>query len=253
VWLGSWQYPSGEFAMSKSSRKHFLPKAAHIPTIIQLILQGAKDKPISLTSTELAEELGKSQQVVSKHLEELEQEGLIERTRVGRKTYVKLTEKGTDQFSSLYSTLQRAYSKSTPTIELEGTLFSGLGEAAYYVSLEGYKKQFAAKLGFEPFPGTLNLRLDRSIDRKMRNELNSKIGSEHIDGFKDGKRTFGGADFYKAKIGRLDSAVLLIERTIYDDGVLELIAPVNLRRSLNLKDGDRVRVKVLLNRPAVNS
>ena len=38
----------------------------------------------------------------------------------------------------------------------------------------------------------------------------------------------------------------MIERTHYDDTVLELISPVNLRRELKLKDGDELSATVHL-------
>lgn len=227
-------------------QKRNLPKAAHIPTVIELLYEGAKDKPVPLTTSELAKKLGKSQQLVSKHLEELEQDGLIERFRRGRKTYVKLTDKGTAEFSNLYSKLHKVFGKNERVLDLNGVVFSGLGEAGYYVSLKGYREQFVSKLGYEPYPGTLNLRLESPIDREIRRTLDSGVGSIHIDGFKDGKRTFGGAECFKASVGKVSAAVILIERTIYDDGVLELIARVNLRRALNLKDGAKVHVKILL-------
>jgi len=41
-----------------------------------------------------------------------------------------------------------------------------------------------------------------------------------------------------------DGAVIIINRTHYDNSVLELIAPVNLREKFNLKEGSSVQVKV---------
>ena len=40
--------------------------------------------------------------------------------------------------------------------------------------------------------------------------------------------------------------VLVIERTTHDDSVLEIISPVNVRESFNLKDGDGVKVTIYL-------
>ncbi len=45
--------------------------------------------------------------------------------------------------------------KEAQTIEFEGEVVSGLFEGAYYISKEGYHRQIVEKLGFEPFPGTL--------------------------------------------------------------------------------------------------
>ena len=41
-----------------------------------------------------------------------------------------------------------------------GTLETGLGEGGYYISKEGYMKQFNKKLNWQPFKGTFNLRLN---------------------------------------------------------------------------------------------
>ncbi|MEM0320001.1 MAG: DUF120 domain-containing protein, partial [Candidatus Nezhaarchaeales archaeon] len=44
----------------------------------------------------------------------------------------------------------------------------------------------------------------------------------------------------------IDAAVLLIERTHYGRDTIEIIAPINLRQALKLKDGDKVSVEVQL-------
>ena len=230
------------------SRKKKLPeiKANYLPTLIQLLVEGAKDKPIAVTTTKLAEKLGKSQQLASKHHEEMESEGLIERIRSGGKTHVKLTKKGISTGESLHSTLEQVFSEDNRDLNITGVVFSGLGEAAYYVSMKGYRKQFKTKLGFDPFPGTLNLRLDSAVDRKIRRDLGGSHGI-HIDGFSDGKRTYGGAECFRASVnGKVNAAVLIIERTTHDDSVLEIISPMSLRNHLGLKDGEKVDVAIRL-------
>jgi CTP-dependent riboflavin kinase len=44
-------------------------------------------------------------------------------------------------------------------VTLEGHLCSGLGEGAGFIALDWVEHQFHAKLGFAPYPGTLNLNL----------------------------------------------------------------------------------------------
>lgn len=230
------------------SKKAGLPriKSAHIPTLLDLLIEGAKDKPIALTTTELATRLGKSQQLASKHLEEMEKEGLVERMRSGGKTYVKLTRRGVEAGESLHSTLEHVFGEGNGKLELKGFIFSGLGEGAYYVMIKGYRKQFQSKLGFDPFPGTLNLRLSSAVDRKIRRDLTSAKGI-HIDGFQDGKRTYGGAECFRALLnGKVEAAVLVIERTTHDDSVLEIISPVNVRKEFELADGDPVNVAIFM-------
>jgi riboflavin kinase len=223
-----------------------LLKPSQIPTLLELLNEGANDKPVPLTTVELAKKLNKSQQMASKHLEEMEEEGLIERFKSRGRTYVKLTSKGSSEAARIYSELEAVFGKNERAVDVEGTVFTGLGEGAYYVSLPGYKRQFESKLSFDPFPGTLNVRLSSPVDRKVRRDLATKKGV-HISGFKNGKRTYGGAECFRSTInGKISCAVLVIERTSYDDSVLEIIAPVNLRKALHLEEGAKVKIRIFL-------
>jgi riboflavin kinase len=112
--------------------------------------------------------------------------------------------------------------------------------------LHGYARQFLIKLGFEPFPGTLNLRLGSPAQIEQRRQLQYLKGVE-IMGFEDGSRSYGPVKCFRAELGgRLPAAVLGIERTHYDHSVLEVVAKVNLRKELGLKDGDECAVTVYL-------
>jgi riboflavin kinase len=131
-----------------------------------------------------------------------------------------------------------------PSVTLEGTVFTGLGEGAYYITKEHYKKQFTEKLGFEPYPGTLNLKLSTDYDIKTRMELEAYPAVE-IKGFQNEDRTFGLVKCYPAIIGnKVKGALITALRSHYDASVLEIIAPVCLRKQLGLKDGNKVKVEV---------
>jgi riboflavin kinase len=102
--------------------------------------------------------------------------------------------------------------------------------------------QFSEKLGFQPFPGTLNVKLNEtSIAIRQRMDCVEPIC---IQGFNDGKRTFGSGKCYLIKINGIKSVVIIPERTHYPTNLLEIIAPVNLRETLHLKDGDEVNILV---------
>lgn len=221
-------------------------RSSQIPTMLLLVSEGAKDAWIPLTTVELAKKLQKSQQMASRQLEQMENEGLIERRRSSGRTYVRLTDKGAKETAKIYSDLEAVYGRNERSVEIDGTVFAGLGEASYYVTQQGYKKQFVEKLGFEPFPGTLNLRLSTPLEREIRRELATEKGI-HINGFKDGKRTYGGAECFRSLLNEKTwCAVLVIERTSYDDSVLEIIAAENLRKELQLHNGDKVHVRIFL-------
>ena len=218
-------------------------RAAYIPTLLELLLMGAKEGPVAITTVELSRRIGKSQQSASKHLEALEEQGFIERYKRGKKMEVRLTRKGVNELVSLYLILRSVFEEAPESYVFVGRVFTGLGEGKYYMSLEGYRRQFREKLGFEPFPGTLNLKLESASHMLQLRELASMPGIE-IKGFSDGVRTYGGVKCFRALIDSVVGAALIIERTHYDYSVLEVIAPVNLRKELGLKDGDKVTVRV---------
>lgn len=207
---------------------------------------GANLSSISLSTSELAKRLGQSQQAASQHLIELESAGLIERKRNGLRLTVSLTRDGKSALESLYSDLKSVVEGTRSKYVFHGKLFQGLGEGGYYIGLGGYKRQFASLLGFEPYPGTLNLKLDSPVESEQKRELRFRDGLR-VEGFENGTRTYGGATCYRAVVnGKHSAAVLIIDRTHYDDTVLELIAPVHLRKELRLKNGDEVVVDVSL-------
>jgi len=123
---------------------------------------------------------------------------------------------------------------------ITGTLFSGLGDGAKFVSLDWVESQIEEKLGFKPFYGTVNLRLDRAsiaIVRKLKDNDGTKIVPP------DPK--FCIAKTFRAKImGKVEGAVILPEATVHGKDTLELLAPINLREALNLEDGQQVDVEV---------
>jgi len=215
-------------------------------TLYKLSELGAYNRTIRVSTNLLAREMGLSQQTISRHLIELERLELIERHISVRGEGINLTEKGVNEIRRVYLSLKSIVEKPTREIMLEGKLFTGMFEGSYYISRDGYRKQFIKKLGFDPYPGTLNLKLSSAFNIRMRRELEANP-SIFIEGFKDGERTFGPVRCYPATINdEVEGAVILIDRTHHNSSVLEVIAPVYLRKRLKIKDGSRVRVRVLI-------
>jgi riboflavin kinase len=225
-------------------------KLQHILTIVELLSKGARHNFVEVTTTELGKSISRSQQAASKHLVDLENSGYIARIKRGQKFAVRVTDKGYSEIQSLFSSLRAALESAPTVIDFEGSIVSGMGEGAYYMSLDGYRRQFKEKLGYEPYPGTLNIRLTDPIFMNARREL-GKNPSIFIDGFSDGTRTYGWVKCYRAIINDIvdDAAVLVLERTHYDDSMLEVIAPTPIKQTAGVKNGDRVKVQVQLQMP----
>ena len=218
----------------------------YLYTLLKLAEMGAHKRTAKISTQYLAEKLGVSQQTASRYLIELERKRWIQRTITPEGSLIKIDDTGTKELQKLYSNLrfliEAAY---PPSITLEGTVFTGLGEGAYYITKEHYRKQFIEKLGFDPYPGTLNLKLTTEYDLKTRTELEAYPAIE-IEGFKNEDRTFGLVKCYPATIGnKIKGAMISALRSHYDISVLEIIAPVCLRKQLNLKDGHKVKVEIM--------
>ena len=205
---------------------------------------GAYQRNVGYNTGLVAKSLGVSQQTASRRLIELERQGLIMRSTEGKTQTVRITKEGLDNLTQMYRVLRSVYEAPKAEVEMNAVVFSGLSEGAYYMGMEGYRKQFRSKLGFDPFPGTLNLRV-RKEDLGARRELDNSPFIE-IEGFANKTRTYGAVKGYRAIInGQAQGAVIVPVRAHYGEDVIEVISPEKLRARFNLKDGDTVSIKVL--------
>lgn len=219
-------------------------------TLYSLLKLGASKKPVKISTTELAEVMGSSQQSASRHLQVLERDGFIRRRMGPGGSLLEITGEGLGELSHILHELRwHVEGGEAEAVVLEGEVVSGLFEGAYYVSKEGYRSQIVERLGFEPFPGTLNLMI-REEDHELRRQV-EKGPSVRLDGFRDGERAFGAANCYGLLLNdEVEGAMIVADRTSHDMSIMEVIAPVYLRRRFSLADGDTVKVAFLPQRGA---
>jgi len=222
-------------------------KIQHILTLSYLLSKGAKHNYVTITTDALGKNIKKSQQSASKHLLELEQNQFIERIISGRNISVKITNKGFSEMVKLSTILQKSLNSFPSHVEIKGTLISGMGEGAYYMGLKGYTKQFKSKIGYVPFPGTLNVKIDQKIHQEAIKQF-INLNGINIHSFSDGKRTYGWVKCFPAKINNsVDCNLILLERTHHDNSVVELISKLSLRKSAKLKEGSKISIKIPIN------
>ena len=123
-------------------------------------------------------------------------------------------------------------------VSLRGRVFSGKGEGAKYVSLDWAKRQMKEKLGFDPYPGTLDIRLC-AVSLKNKRLLMKSSGLEitPATGYYPGK-------LFRATIGNVTCAIVIPEVPGYSEEIIEVIAPTDLRRTLCLADDNMIEVQV---------
>jgi riboflavin kinase len=124
----------------------------------------------------------------------------------------------------------------------DGTVVSGAGEGAYFVALDWVRREIQRLVGFDPYPGTLNLRLLEADGlprwRLIRKETGVSLTSPEPE-------TCGGRLIPVLVGGLIPAAVVLPDVTRYGDEILEIVAPLHLRTRLGLRDGTRVRLTIL--------
>ncbi|AVR89665.1 DUF120 domain-containing protein [Thauera aromatica] len=126
-------------------------------------------------------------------------------------------------------------------LSLEGVVCTGLGAGAQFTTLDWVVDECREKLGFIPWPGTFNVRTQGAlagVDRTRLLRSGYSIRIRPAPGY-------CAAECLVVNIaGRISGAVLFPEVPGYPDGQLEIIAPVPVRRTLGLNDGDRVNLSI---------
>ena len=206
----------------------------------QLALLGGMVDYVELSSSEFATLIGASQQTASRRILELVAAGLIEREMGVKRQLLKISLEGLDILKSEAAAYRRIFELSR-SVHIRGTVSSGVGEGQYYISQDGYKVQFQEKLGFSPFPGTLNLELAGPEVNKLR--LLKANPAFLIERFQTAERTFGEVYAWKATLDGNACAAILPKRTHYTR-VLEVISADHLRTRFGLSDGDEVEIEV---------
>lgn len=212
----------------------------HVEALKQIALLGGTLDPVEINSSEFAELIHSSQQTASRRILELLESDLIERDLGVKKQLLRITEDGIEVLRREHAAYGRIFELGR-TIHLEGQVVSGVGEGQYYLNQEGYNRQFEEKLGYRPYPGTLNIELSGAEANKLR--LVKARPAILIERFQTEERTFGEVYAWHARLDGHPVAAIIPKRSHYTR-VVELIAPEHLRSTLGLADGAMVEVVV---------
>lgn len=220
--------------------------SAELWTLKQLALAGALDAEEKISCASLADALDVSTQTASRRLQQLEEHGHITRDIVSDGQWIAITADGERRLRTEYEAYRQIF-EATDSVELRGTVTSGMGEGSHYITLSGYMRQFREKLGYEPFAGTLNVDLaPESVRSQTRLDSFDPVV---IEGWESDDRTYGPAYCYPASVATgtdryEDAHIIAPERTHHGDDHVEVIAPEKLRAALGLEDGTEVTINV---------
>ena len=125
-----------------------------------------------------------------------------------------------------------------------GIVTSGMNKASAFMQKDVYAKQYSNTLGFVPYYGTLNIKLENQIEIYTNKKIKNKLK------IIKGNKTNGDVYFIKSTIYNKDKsrknqgAILFPEKSIYKTDTIEFISEKNLRKNMNLKDNDEVTIKI---------
>lgn len=209
-----------------------------LETIALKLLLKTAQQDTETSTVNLADEIGVSQQSVSRVLAELEHEQLIIKKPLSHGLNITLTAKGRLALSSLQERIAAALEQPTNNT-LRGIVQSGLGEGKYYLSLDGYKRPLTKLLGGELYPGTLNVQ----VDETAKITFLANIPSIEIPKWNTKERTYGPVTYYPVRIVGYDCGLIMPMRTTHGPGKIELVATTNLRARFKLRDGDELIIE----------
>jgi riboflavin kinase len=215
-------------------------KYGQIETLKSLALAGALKGHIDITSSELGELMGTSQQTASNRILELVDLGVITREMRLRRQRVRITEQGMAVLRKEYLDYRKVFD-SYDQLTITGELTGGSGEGSYYLQQDEYREQFERILGSKPFEGTLNLKV-RGREAEKLSLLKSMEGIL-VRGFQSGRRAFGDVKCFLATIHNKKCAVVIPLRSHHSE-IVEVISELKLRDAFHMQDGDLVAVDI---------
>jgi CTP-dependent riboflavin kinase len=120
-------------------------------------------------------------------------------------------------------------------------VFSDLGRAASFMALAWVQASLKESLGFAPYPGTLNVRVETDQGRELWRAVQSQGRGIEISA---PDAAYCQARCFLVRIeGKHQGAVLLPEVEAYPEDKLEVVAPVRLKDELKLADGQRITLE----------
>lgn len=126
-------------------------------------------------------------------------------------------------------------------MRMTGIIFSDLGQAASFMAIEWVQAALKQRLGFAPFPATLNVRPKDRADTQMWQRVQEESTGMSLASTADG---FCSARLYPIELlgqdtaDKLPGAILLPEVPNYPKDKIEIIAPVRVKEYFNICDGD---------------
>jgi len=124
---------------------------------------------------------------------------------------------------------------------LIGKVVGGVKQAAYFTRLDWVQEQCADKLGFRPYPGTLNLEIAEDSLPELE-DLRLEAGTELVPPDPE----FCAAKTLPLTIEGVAGAMIVPSEdvNVHKKTIVEILAPLRLKDALSIDDGSTVTVMI---------
>jgi CTP-dependent riboflavin kinase len=126
-------------------------------------------------------------------------------------------------------------------LQITGKIVGGAKQGAFFTQLDWVQQQCLDKLGFVPWPGTLNLEIPMDHVAVIE-EMKVTKGLELVspDSY------YCSGHVFPVSIERLPAAIVIPAEDVrmHAKNVIEIISPEMLKESLGVKDGDKVTITI---------
>jgi CTP-dependent riboflavin kinase len=125
--------------------------------------------------------------------------------------------------------------------QITGKIVSGAKQGAFFTGLDWVQKQCLKKLGFAPWPGTLNLEIPMDHVAVIE-ELKVKEGMELVSP----DSNYCSGYVFPVSIEGISAAIVFPAEDVrtHAKNIVEIISPEMLKESLGVKDGDWVTLAI---------
>jgi len=126
-------------------------------------------------------------------------------------------------------------------IIIAGKIVSGAKQAAFFTQLDWVQEQCMQKLGFKPFPGTLNVEIQNETIMVIE-----ALRQAEIPELEPPDSNFCSAKICPVTIDDLQAAIVIPEEEVSAHGknIIEIISNVRLKDVLSLTNGDILSFKL---------
>lgn len=123
---------------------------------------------------------------------------------------------------------------------ITGAVCTGVQQAALFTNLNWVKEKCVQLLGFLPYPGTLNIRVDGKEFEQWREWRREAKGLQMTPPNTD----YCAGLLFPGHLAEFEVVAVVPLVSGYPGDVIELMAPFHLRSGLGLKDGDLVSMSL---------